>query len=53
VKSGGRWVISGETHLITGAEGAAFSIVMARDDESGRASMLLVDTDTPGFEVLA
>jgi acyl-CoA dehydrogenase len=50
-RSGGGWVISGEKHLITGAEGAAFSIVMARDDESERASMLLVDADTPGFEV--
>jgi acyl-CoA dehydrogenase len=47
----GGWTISGEKHLITGAEGAAFSIVMARDGESGGATMLLVDTGTPGFVV--
>ncbi|TKA04623.1 acyl-CoA dehydrogenase family protein [Actinacidiphila oryziradicis] len=50
-KAPGGWTISGEKHLITGAEGAAFSIVMARDDESGGATMLMVDTDTPGFVV--
>ncbi|MGW3652895.1 acyl-CoA dehydrogenase family protein [Streptomyces sp. NPDC000878] len=50
-KVAGGWSISGEKHLITGAEGAAFTIVMARDGESGGATMLLVDTDTPGFAV--
>ncbi|MGQ0631894.1 MAG: acyl-CoA dehydrogenase family protein [Sporichthyaceae bacterium] len=54
-RSGGGWVISGEKHLITGAEGAAFSVVMARggggDDGSKGATMLLVDTDTPGWEI--
>ncbi|MDQ1674909.1 MAG: acyl-CoA dehydrogenase [Actinomycetota bacterium] len=50
-RSGDGWVLSGEKHLITGAEGAAFSIVMARDSESGGASMFLVDADNPGFVV--
>jgi acyl-CoA dehydrogenase len=49
----GGWVISGQKHLISGAEGAAFSIVMAAGAESdgGGATMLLVDTDNPGFVV--
>jgi acyl-CoA dehydrogenase len=47
----GGWRINGEKHLITGAEGAAVSIVMARDVASGGSSMLLVDTDNPGFIV--
>ena len=49
----GGWVISGEKHLITGAQGASFAIVMARGglaDESG-ATMFLVDTDNPGWQV--
>ncbi len=54
-KVSGGWVISGEKHLITGAEGAAFSIVMAKggggEDGSKGATMLLVDTDNPGWEV--
>jgi alkylation response protein AidB-like acyl-CoA dehydrogenase len=50
-RSADGWVLSGEKHLITGAEGAAFSIVMARDSESGGASMFLVDADNPGFVV--
>ena len=43
------WVISGHKHLITGAEGAAFAIVMATSDDG--ATMFLVDTDTPGFTI--
>jgi alkylation response protein AidB-like acyl-CoA dehydrogenase len=50
-RSGEGWVLTGEKHLITGAEGAAFSIVMARDSESGGASMFLVDAGNPGFVV--
>jgi alkylation response protein AidB-like acyl-CoA dehydrogenase len=45
----GGWVLNGEKHLITGADGAAFCIVMAAS--SGGASMFLVDTDAPGFVV--
>ena len=51
----GGWRVNGEKHLITGAEGAAFSIVMARGGggEDGRegATMLLVDIDQPGFHI--
>ncbi|MCW2494130.1 acyl-CoA dehydrogenase family protein [Jatrophihabitans sp.] len=48
-KVAGGWRIDGRKHLITGAEGAAFSIVMAKDSETGKATMLLVDTDNPGM----
>ena len=54
-KVSGGWVVSGEKHLITGAEGAAFSIVMAKggggEDGTKGATMLLVDTDNPGWEI--
>jgi alkylation response protein AidB-like acyl-CoA dehydrogenase len=46
----GHWVISGRKHLITGAAGASFCIVMAAGEDSG-ATMFLVDTDTPGFRI--
>lgn len=46
------WVITGDKHLITGAEGAAFAIVMAATGEGAGATMFLVDTDNPGFTVL-
>ncbi len=49
------WRIDGEKHLITGAEGAAFCIVMARggspDDLEAGATMVLVDADAPGFTI--
>jgi alkylation response protein AidB-like acyl-CoA dehydrogenase len=44
------WAIRGHKHLITGAEGAAFAIVMAADPE-GAATMFLVDAEAPGFEI--
>jgi alkylation response protein AidB-like acyl-CoA dehydrogenase len=49
----GGWTISGEKHLITGAEGAAFAIVVARGGgpDGGGATMFLVDTDNPGWQV--
>jgi acyl-CoA dehydrogenase len=47
----GGWRIDGRKHLITGAEGAAFTIVMARDAETGGATMLLVDSDNPGMSL--
>lgn len=47
------WVIDGHKWFISGANGAGFSIVMARTsgepgDREG-ATMFLVDTDTPGY----
>jgi acyl-CoA dehydrogenase len=50
-KVSGGWVINGDKHLITGAEGAAFAIVMVRDTETDGATMLLVDADNPGYHV--
>jgi acyl-CoA dehydrogenase len=50
----GGWVIDGEKWLITGADGAAFSIVMALNDGADApagATMFLVDADNPGFVV--
>jgi len=46
----GGWSISGEKWFITGGEGAAFAIVMAKTSEQG-ATMFLVDADTPGYTV--
>ena len=55
-RDGGGWAIDGHKWFITGADGAAFAIVMARtsDDPDPRrgATMFLVDAGTPGFEVV-
>jgi acyl-CoA dehydrogenase len=55
-RDGSSWVIDGHKWYITGAEGATFAIVMARtsDDPDPRrgATMFLVPTATPGFEVV-
>ena len=52
---GSDWVINGHKHLITGAQGCAFYICMARTAEEIRhdegATMLLVPADTPGVRV--
>jgi acyl-CoA dehydrogenase len=53
-RTAGGWVLNGEKWLITGAEGAAFSIVMARNagsDAPDGATMFLVAADNPGFVV--
>jgi acyl-CoA dehydrogenase len=50
----GGWVLNGDKHFITGAEGAGFAIVMARAQGAGApegASMFLVDADNPGWQV--
>ena len=48
----GGWAIDGEKRFITGAEGAAFAICMARTgEEPDAATMFLVDADSPGFLV--
>ncbi len=57
VKDGGDWVIRGHKWFATGADGAAFAICMAvtdpeADDPYRRASMIIVPTDTPGFELI-
>ena len=53
-KDGDEYVIDGHKWFTTGADGAAFAIVMAVTNPDapphGRASMIIVPTDTPGFE---
>ena len=44
------WVINGTKWFTTGAEGAQFSIVMARTGAS--ATMFLVDADNPGMKIV-
>jgi aminoglycoside phosphotransferase (APT) family kinase protein len=50
VKRGDRWVIDGHKRFISGAIGAAFCIVMARNEDGG-AAMFLIDMDNPGIRV--
>ena len=53
---GDHWVIDGHKWFTTGADGAAFAIVMAVTDPDAtphaRASMIIVPTATPGFELV-
>jgi alkylation response protein AidB-like acyl-CoA dehydrogenase len=56
-KDGDQWVVRGHKWFSTAVEGAAFSIVMAvtnpdAEDPYTRASMIIVPTDTEGFELL-
>src|SRR5215211_5367135 len=55
-RDNGDWVINGRKWCITGANGAAFAIVVAKtgtDEAKGHRnySLILVPTDTPGWEV--
>jgi alkylation response protein AidB-like acyl-CoA dehydrogenase len=43
------WIINGEKHFTTGADGAAFVICIARTDDG--PTMFLVDKDNPGLLV--
>ncbi|CAO5151507.1 Acyl-CoA dehydrogenase [Frankia sp. AiPs1] len=49
-RAGGDWLISGAKHFVTGADGAAFTIVAARTDAG--PTMFLVDADNPGMRVV-
>src|SRR6201998_79336 len=51
VKDGNHWVINGTKWFITGADGAAFAIIMAKD-ETGNATMFLAGMDQPGIEIV-
>ncbi len=56
-KDGGEWVIRGHKWFASSAEGASFAICMALTspdaaDLRRRASMIVVPTDTPGFELV-
>lgn len=54
-RKGDGWVINGEKWFITGADGAAFSVVCAVTDpeapQHARASLFIVDADNPGWRV--
>lgn len=52
VPDGNGWRISGRKWLITGAEGAAFAIIMARTgDGSADATMFLTPLPNPSFKI--
>ena len=56
VREGDEYVINGRKWFTSSADGAAFAIVMAVTDPAAarhqRASMIIVPTDTPGFNVV-
>src|SRR5471030_3221667 len=56
VKSGDHYVIDGHKWFTSSADGATFAIVMAVTNpeapKHARASMIIVPTDTPGFELV-
>ena len=56
VRDGDDWVIDGHKWFSSGAEGAAFGIVMAVTDPDadphGRATQIVVPVDTPGVEIV-
>jgi acyl-CoA dehydrogenase len=55
-REGDEWVIDGHKWFSSGADGAAFGIVMAVSDPEAephaRASQILVPADTPGVEIV-
>jgi acyl-CoA dehydrogenase len=56
VRDGADWVIDGHKWFSSGAEGAAFGIVMAVTDPDAsphaRATQIIVPADTPGVEIV-
>ena len=56
VREGDDWVIDGHKWFSSGAEGAAFGIVMAVTDSEAdphrRATQIIVPADTPGVEIV-
>ena len=57
IRDGNDYVIRGHKWFATGADGAAFAVCMAitdpdNDDRYRRASMILVPTDTEGYELI-
>jgi acyl-CoA dehydrogenase len=56
VRDGDEYVINGQKWYSTGADGSKFSIVMAITNPEAhkylRASMIIVPTDTPGFNLV-
>lgn len=57
IKDGGDYVINGHKWFTSSADGASFAVVMAvtdpsHDNKYARASMIVVPTDNPGFELV-
>jgi len=56
VRDGDEWVIDGHKWFSSGADGAAFAIVMAVTDPDAprheRATQIIVPVDTPGVEIV-
>ena len=56
VRDGDEWVINAHKWFSSGADGAGFGVVMVVTDPDAephrRASMILVPTDTPGYELV-
>lgn len=56
VREGDEWVINGHKWFTSSADGAAFAVVMAVTNPDAaphkRASMIVVPTNTPGFELV-
>jgi alkylation response protein AidB-like acyl-CoA dehydrogenase len=56
VRDGDEWVINGHKWFTSGADGAAFAIVMATTDPDSpphrRMSQIIVPTDAPGFNIV-
>ncbi len=56
VRDGDEWVINGHKWFTSGAIGAAFAIAMVVTNPKGapheRASMIIVPTDAPGFNIV-
>jgi alkylation response protein AidB-like acyl-CoA dehydrogenase len=50
-RDGSGWRIRGNKHLISGADGAAFCIVMAKDADGPGSTMFLLPIDTPGLRI--
>ena len=55
IQEGDEYIINGHKWFTTAADGASFAIVMANTNEQAsryeKASMILVPTDTPGFQL--
>jgi alkylation response protein AidB-like acyl-CoA dehydrogenase len=56
VRDGDDWIVNAHKWFSSGADGAGFGIVMAVTDPDAdphrRASMIVVPTDTPGYELV-
>ncbi len=56
IKDGDDYVVNGQKWYTTSADGAAFAVVMAITNPDApphqRASMIIVPTDTPGFDLV-